>query len=385
MKKILVTGGPVHAHLDAVKIITNEFRGGRMEALAREISSIARISAPWPETSMQVHYLCQNCIDESLLKDCGVKVIRHNGYNDYRDKILAMAPEMDAIILGAAVVNLIPEKPWEGKFPSHNYREGETINIPFIIAPRVINMVKAVAKPTCHLFGFKLLKGVPHEELIDAAYEIVMGAKATCVFANDRNDLDTKYAVTKERGVQVLTSQTSLSRFIMDRINDEYYTTTVSDYYIPPLHWLDEAKAFAFRNKDKFVKIGEHMFGTVALRIPDSYSGAFITTGRGKKELDSWSYVNHVNHIDRVVQASSKATLNAPLLDIIFRNNPDVKAILHYHKTGTDLPKLPYAPPGTIADSIRDVHESFEIEGHGVFELYRNVGAYDENNTIRDT
>lgn len=34
MKKILITGGPVHANLDAVKIITNRFRGGRMVDLA---------------------------------------------------------------------------------------------------------------------------------------------------------------------------------------------------------------------------------------------------------------------------------------------------------------------------------------------------------------
>ena len=32
--KILITGGPVHAYLDAVKIITNKFKGGLMAELA---------------------------------------------------------------------------------------------------------------------------------------------------------------------------------------------------------------------------------------------------------------------------------------------------------------------------------------------------------------
>ena len=37
VKKILVTGGPVHANLDSVKIITNRFTGARMFALAKSL------------------------------------------------------------------------------------------------------------------------------------------------------------------------------------------------------------------------------------------------------------------------------------------------------------------------------------------------------------
>jgi hypothetical protein len=34
--RILITGGPVHAYLDAVKIITNKFKGGLMAELGKE-------------------------------------------------------------------------------------------------------------------------------------------------------------------------------------------------------------------------------------------------------------------------------------------------------------------------------------------------------------
>jgi phosphopantothenoylcysteine synthetase/decarboxylase len=34
--RILITGGPVHAYLDAVKIITNKFKGGLMAELDME-------------------------------------------------------------------------------------------------------------------------------------------------------------------------------------------------------------------------------------------------------------------------------------------------------------------------------------------------------------
>ena len=37
MKRILVTGGPVHAFLDDVKIITNSFKGGLMARLVTDL------------------------------------------------------------------------------------------------------------------------------------------------------------------------------------------------------------------------------------------------------------------------------------------------------------------------------------------------------------
>ena len=49
MKNILITGGPVHAYLDAVKIITNRFKGGLIAQLATDILSYdARIHYVYP-------------------------------------------------------------------------------------------------------------------------------------------------------------------------------------------------------------------------------------------------------------------------------------------------------------------------------------------------
>ena len=366
-RKILVTGGPVHAHIDAVKIVTNDFKGGRMAALADSLFEISRGDFSYGTPKAEIIYLCKKGSAEPHSEK--ITVLYHNGYDDYRDKILELAPDMDAVILGAAVANLIPENPWEGKFPSHNYSEGEVIHIPFIIAPRVINMVKAVAKPTCHLFGFKLLKGVPHDELIEAAYDIVLDSKATCVFANDRNDLDTKYAVTKERAVNKM-NDLSYPLFIWERITDEYYSTKqlMSHSANDVDEKYEEGKALARKHSHRFKKVGDYVFGTVAVRCEKG----FVTTGRGKQELDSWTYVESVDHEKRVINVFPvKATLNAPLLDNLFKLNPDVTAILHCHETGTNYKKLFYHPPGTVKDSLRDEYNYFEIEGHGVFELIR--------------
>ena len=79
-----------------------------------------------------------------------------------------------------------------------------------------------------------------------------------------------------------------------------------------------------------------------------------------------WIYVKNV--CGKVVNVwPRKATLNAPLLYQLFKSNPFVNVIKHFHETGTGLPVYSYAPPGTVRDSKRVAASSFEIEGHGVF------------------
>ena len=154
--KILITGGPVHAKLDAVKIITNKFKGGLMVDLANKLAN----------QGMEITYLTAKgaAMPEPILCNDGkIKVVYHDGFHDYHQQVLALAPQFDAIVLGGAVANLIPLEPLAGKFPSHNYKPGDVIPINFTVAPRVIDDVKKVA-PKAHLFGFKLLSGVPHKE-----------------------------------------------------------------------------------------------------------------------------------------------------------------------------------------------------------------------------
>lgn len=374
--KVLITSGPVHSHIDAVKIITNDFKGGRIAELANDLIRASSIS--WhcfPE--LKITYLTSkqgitpSHIGTDEFNGKNHSVIFHNGYDDYRKKVLELAPKQDAVILGAAVSNLIPVKPWKGKFPSHNYKEGEVINIPFMIAPRVINEVKKIA-PKTRLIGFKLLKGVPHEELIKAAYEIVLDSKAVCVVANDRDDLDTKYVVTKERGEQKIDDKVDFVDFIYGLITDEYYRTIVDEFNVVDSLHVRRAEMIEARVVDKYKSVEHgHVFGTVAVRVPLLGQNAFITTVRDKgNSNDHWTYVHGVR--GKVVRAGPfKPTLNSPLLHTIFKVNPNVEAIIHYHKEGLNQVSLPYAPPGTVRDANRVINHNFEIKGHGTFELLR--------------
>jgi hypothetical protein len=304
-------------------------------------------------------------------EDEGFTVIRHRGFEAYRDLVITMAPDFDAVILGAAVCNLIPLHPLEGKFPSHDYAPGDVIPIEFQIAPRVIDAVK-VAAPKTHLFGFKLLSGVSHEELIRAAYEIVLASKATAVFANDATNLDIKYAVFKDRSVHEWHAKNMAGR-IRKLIGDKYYRT-INQAERPAVGPEMMLMLMEYYHQ-KFKPVeGGLVFGTIAVRDHRD-PGAFFTTARGKKELVDWSYVVDVDHDKRLVYSSrTKPSLNSPLLHNIFKQLPDVHAIVHYHEQEPDLGTFPYAPPGTGRDTQRWVSTSFNIEQHGCFLLFDRDG-----------
>lgn len=362
MKKVLITGGPVHAHLDAVKVITNRFKGGLMCQLAGALATYG----------IEITYLCAPKVGAQTPKDDGsIKVVTHKGFVDYHQKVLEIAPSMDGVILGAAVANLIPFNPWQGKFPSHDYKPGDVIPIDFTIAPRVIDEVKRIA-PKTHLFGYKLLDHVSYDELIRAAYGIVLEAKATAVFANDAANLQQKFAVTKERGVHPL-EQGDLSAWIWEMLNDEYYRTAAQYTAGHSYDALDQAQELIFKYRPKFVPNETGLiFGTVAVR--DRHG--FVTTGRGKRELDSFTFVDRVDHATQTIRLGGnlKASLNAPLLSRMFEN-PAVDRIVHYHEQVDGLPTYAYAPPGTVRDTDRPNHTSFNIKEHGCMLLFDSTGA----------
>lgn len=360
MKRILITGGPVHEHLDAVKIITNRFRGGRMAALAEEM---ARHDA-------KVIYLCAPSAGAKVPKASDwLEVVPHHGFKDYQQKVVELAPQMDGVILGAAVANLVPANPIKGKFPSHNYKPGDIVSIDMMVAPRIIDEVKKVA-PKTHLFGYKLLSGVAHEELIRAAYGIVLEAKATAVIANDEKSLDQKYVLTKERGVHPM-EEKDLAAWIWEMLQDEYYSSVQwSDQGLEMEH-VHRLKGLIETHHNRFMRVeGGLVFGTVAVRD----GKGFLTTGRGKREIDTVAQVLGVNHRERKVFGShGKASLNAPLLATMF-DNPAVDFILHFHEQVEGLPTYPYAPPGTVRDTNRQNHTSFNIREHGCMLLFDREG-----------
>jgi len=361
MRKLLITGGPVHAHIDDVKIVTNRFRGGLMAQLATQLAEI------YPG---QVVYLTAPgaARPEHCRTGKPIQVLEHKGFYDYQRLVLELAPECTDVILGAAVANLIPKDPLIGKFPSHNYQEGDVVQLDFLVTPRVITKVKAVA-PHVNLIGFKLLSGAPHEELLSAAWHTLVSSRAAAVVANDTSDLLTKFVRTREGAVHEM-SNGRLPSFLCALMQDEFYRTeAASDETVLP---ADEAKLRALLEHTHTTRPGLFtttadgmVFGTAAVR---GSAGGLWTTGRGKRELEDTAFVAQVDHDKRVVRsAGKKASLNAPLLESVFRQVPSAQAIVHGHCIDENLPLLVYAQPGTVADSQRVIKGSFNIDMHGCF------------------
>lgn len=406
MKKILITGGPVHEHLDDVKIITNRFKGGRIAGLATKIMNEGMIhptifrkrnNVPVPledvydgrwgfelddieKCKYKIIYLCSKdsnftTFPDDCMQGKLIEVVFHNGFNDYCEKVKKYAKEVDAVILGAAVCNLIPVKRIQGKFPSHNYKPEDIIPIDFKIAPRVVDMVKK-ENPHVNLFAFKLLNNVPHEELIDAAYDIALESKATAVIANDLKDLNTKHIVTKEKGVLEY-KEDDYYKFILDCIEDEYYRTVRVDGKFK-LHNVDLLEEYKLKYTDKFTKTcgkERYVFGTIATCDRKDYT--ITATIRGKKDLEEWVSFRVDDNSKKVLvkNLSKKPTLNAPLLNNIFKSFDKVNIIVHFHEQVDELPTLEYAIPGTVRDSLRDLtgngcDKGFNIKGHGAFLFF---------------
>jgi|GEM_PF-1253105 len=437
MAKILVTGGPVHASLDSVKIVTNRFKGGRMIALAEELG----------KRGHDVVYLtARHLVKKSTtaawkhMKWCG-----HNGFYDYIDLVLKCASESDMTILGAAVANLIPVPSWplDQKFPSHDYSEGDIVNIPFKVAPRVINMIKKHRIKTT-LVGFKLLQGVSQDELVRAAHTVVSESGASFVIANDASDLNKKFIVTRERSVipavdvvkgtgkdyvdyfvgsdgrfRSMGVPPSILDFLDAVARDEHYKTVPvcargeffhnnkgylyfrpdrkcsltkrSDEIIKAtdLYWylIEKNQAVLENSVTAKEKNDDYIFGCVAVAVE---GGGFMVSPRGKKNLDDPPvFVKKVDHEKlQVFVSGGKASLNAPLLDNLFKMYCDgndlgyPQAIVHTHEPHDNrYPSCEYAPAGTLRDSQRkfplslmpfkDRETIFWIEHHGKFQVFR--------------
>jgi len=370
MKKILITAGPVYGSLDANKLVSNRIRGIWAVKFG--------------------HYLVRKGHAVTLLvadtfqhqPSMGIEVVRHKGFDDYMDKCGELALTHDSAVMAAAVVNWIPKEPYPTKMPTDGYKEGDVINVPFILAPRVINRMK-IANPKLTLIGCKMLVGATHEDLIEAAYHVLLAARCNLVIANDMGrGLRTKYLVHKDRAV--VTHQDDWNGFYADIlavIEDEHYQTLwqrahpdfaegIRDEFPEEVALFDR---IVEENRDRFTRPIEgesRVFGAVAVKLsgwgwlcsPREKSGMFtskdavVVTG-WEAELDSSPTVH--------VEGKTRATLNAPLL-IAVGVTYKAKAVLHLHEQLPDVPTVPHAPPGTVRDNNRIIPgPEFNIEGHG--------------------
>lgn len=365
MKNILISVGPIHGKLDSVKIITNKFKGGLATITAKKLAmkrlndKITVVKCP------QTVFYKSN---EDKLSN--VEVVDVKDFYDYERFVLNN--KFDAYILAGAIANLIPKNPFEGKFPSHNYKEGEIINIPFVISNRIICHVKEKF-PRSTLIGYKLLDGSP-EELIKAGWELLVETKSNTIFCNHPKTAKEKKLCLLPDGSKIELSFYEHIDFISRVLDLLWYKTQIVEEEKPELDKSEELFSILNKTTENFYP---YMFGCIAYKV----GGGFYTTIRGKKESKKeFAYIHRVNHDNRIVYASRKASLNAPLLDLIF-SITDSKVIVHSHKK-LDAPDLDYVFSGTseednLKDKISEIHKEginlFNIKYHGYYAWFNNL------------
>ncbi|MBE5738892.1 MAG: hypothetical protein E7354_04120 [Clostridiales bacterium] len=218
---------------------------------------------------------------------------------------------------------------------------------------------------------YKIIKkDVLSEGIIDSAYNDLLSNKWQFVVFDSGDRLS---VLTKEKS---LFDIDDLDEFLAMAESDIYYKTECVGA-IPNISQNDTNMYWKYIDEyasmiEKTTYGGRYLFGCVAVKT----DSGFVTTVRGKDNLQECAFVYYVNHNDYKVLASDrKATLNAPLLHYLFEKNPQLKVIVHLNgEFGENLPTMQYAFPGTVRDSIRDVSTSFNIEYHGVFYLFNKYG-----------
>lgn len=358
MKKIVISCGPIPARLDSVKFITNRFKG----RLAFKTAAFLHDNGcnltiiKWKYTPLPKNL---NCPD--------ITVIDVEDVFEYAAWFEQNARDYNAFVMAAAVANLTPSSPFPGKFPSHNYKVGESFDIKFEIAPRAIDIVKKV-NPRCCLIGYKLFDAATEEELVDIAKHTLTDAKANIIFANTPSTASTKkIAVMADGSVIPCDFQQHLD-LMLQAIQAEYFRTECIDKN--ELMQSDEV-----RMAMSIVKMFDKTFpgfGTVAVPV-NGHRPMFVTTSRGHN--GDPVLVDHVDMQNKIVYATGKATLNAPTLAAALEYTDWNCIIVHRHehdplykpviKRNFDGSFLKYQFPGSDEEATSVMSEIANLRHNG--------------------
>lgn len=205
--------------------------------------------------------------------------------------------------------------------------------------------------------------------LIDAVYKELLNEKWQFIIINVKDKI---YVLTKEKSLFEIKDK---DKFIELANQDIYYHTEVLKREEVSNEVLDKFKTY-INNYRKFMEKelygDKYIFGSVAVRIDND---SFITTIRGKEDLSEYTLVKEVDRGKHIVKVGGKkGTLNAPLLSHLLENK-NVDVIVHINHYFDDrLPYYKYAFPGTVKDSERANHTSFNIRYHGVVYLFDKEG-----------
>ena len=228
--KIVITAGGTSERIDDVRTITNSSTGSLGFAIGNAFTAEEKVEkiyylhgrrAVWPEHEK-------------------VEPIEIGGVMDLKENITRVLTEdkIDAVIHAMAVSDYMVhqvttlDKLMGTEDPEHAQdltgnkisSDIDDLIIHMKRSPKVISCIKEIS-PETTLVGFKLLSGVPHEELIDVGYRLLQKNNCDFVMANDLReigrDFHKGYLIHRDKTYDSMNTNDEIAAMIVRRILEE--------------------------------------------------------------------------------------------------------------------------------------------------------------------
>ena len=227
--KIIITAGGTSERIDDVRTITNSSTGRLGYAIGE---AFAKKSGDELE---RIYYL--HGTRAAYVEDEKVIPVAIEGVMDLQEELVRILTEekIDAVIHAMAVSDYRVSEVTtldriRGTDDPDNKADltGNKISsdiddlvIHMTRAPKVINSIKKLSPETV-LVGFKLLSGVPHEELIDVGYNLMKKNGCDFVLANDLReigrDFHKGYLIHKDKTYDIMENNEQIADMIVRRV-----------------------------------------------------------------------------------------------------------------------------------------------------------------------
>lgn len=210
---MLITAGPTHEPIDAVRFIGNRSSGRMGSALAQEAAKRG-----WEVTLLMGPAAV-------LPTDSRVRVLRFRTCADLQTLLREQVPQADALVMAAAVADYRPRVDpqfFGGKFR----RKNEDLTLTLEPTPDLLSEVAATRRPEQLMVGFAL---EPRDELLASAKAKLTRKKVDIVVGNplETMDSDTVEAVVITKDGREIRTPGTLSKpmfapWLLDLIDAAY-------------------------------------------------------------------------------------------------------------------------------------------------------------------
>ena len=224
--KIMITAGGTSERIDDVRTITNSSTGRLGYAVGKAFAEKYR------DDIEKIYYLHGK--RASYPDYDNIEPVEIEGVADLQEAMerILKADKIDAVIHAMAVSDYVVKQGKDGGESGGLSGNKISSDIDDLVihmkrSPKVIGKIKGWSEDSV-LVGFKLLSGVPHEELIDVGFRLMEKNGCDFVLANDLREIGSDfhkgYLIHKDRTYDIMETNEEIADMIALRVISECRT-----------------------------------------------------------------------------------------------------------------------------------------------------------------